>query len=498
MNARPFPFPVRYHAPMHPSRGMSLVDVIVGSALVLIVFVALLGLLRTSLLISSSSKAKAGATTVASTQMEYIRSLPYDTVGTVGGIPAGPVAQYATTTLNGIPYVTRTLVQYVDDAKDGSGSGDTNGITTDYKRVRVATSYIFRGEEREVAMISNVVPPSIETTVGGGTLRVQVVSAAGAAVSGASVRVYNPNLSPTVDVTAFTDISGAIAFPGAPLSANYRITVTKDGYSTAETYARDSTNQNPTPGYLTVARNQTTTGTFAIDVLSPVAVATFFPEQATSTQDLFNSTARVTEMVNVAHTGTAFTLAGGTTAGSFRGLPVAPSYLVRWTSAAFATSLPAGTSVLVRVLDASGALLPDSVLPGNSSGFSASPISLTGVSTTTYPSLVLSASLASAATTSAPTVLDWTASSVVGPIPAPNVPFTLTGAKRKGTTGAGAPIYKTVIATTSDQTGVRNLSLEWDIYNLVIGTGYALVTSTPAAPFTIEPGTGSSVQLIVQ
>ncbi|HEY1041937.1 MAG TPA: hypothetical protein VGE48_00730, partial [Candidatus Paceibacterota bacterium] len=93
---------------MQPMRGMSLVDVIVGSALVLIVFVALLGLLRTSLLVSSSAKAKAGATAVATTQMEYIRSLDYATVGTIGGIPAGPVAQYATTTMNGIPYAVRT------------------------------------------------------------------------------------------------------------------------------------------------------------------------------------------------------------------------------------------------------------------------------------------------------------------------------------------------------------------------------------------------------
>lgn len=59
---------------MNAPRGMSLVDVIVGTALILIVFLALLGLLRASLLISSSSKAKAGATAIATTQMEYIRS----------------------------------------------------------------------------------------------------------------------------------------------------------------------------------------------------------------------------------------------------------------------------------------------------------------------------------------------------------------------------------------------------------------------------------------
>ena len=172
---------------MHPSRGMSLVDVLVGIALILIVFLALMGLLRASLPVSSSSKAKAGATTVAMTQMEYLRSLSYNDIGTVGGIPAGAVPQYATTTFNGIPYGVRTFVQYVDDPADGSGSGDSNGIITDYKRVRVTITYTFRGTEREVGIVSTIAPQGIESTVGGGTLLVNLVDAVGAPVPGASV-----------------------------------------------------------------------------------------------------------------------------------------------------------------------------------------------------------------------------------------------------------------------------------------------------------------------
>lgn len=484
-------------------RGMSLVDVIVGSALVLIVFVALLGLLRTSLLVSSSAKAKAGATAVATTQMEYIRSLDYATVGTIGGIPAGPVAQYATTTMNGIPYAVRTFVQYVDDPKDGSGSGDSNGITTDYKRVRVSASYTFRGEEREVAIISNVSPNGVESTTGGGTLRIQVVNALGSAVSGASVRIYNPSLLPNVDVTTFTDSTGAVIFPGAATSTDYRITVTKDGYSSAETYARDATNQNPTPGYLTVAQSQTTTSTFAIDVLSLFTVETFYAEQATTTEDTFDSTASVTALVNTVHSTDAMTLAGDgmggyVSSGSFQSLPITPSYLVRWTDASFQSVLAGGTSVLVRVLDQSGTPLPDSVLPGNSTGFSSSPISLSGVSTTTYPTLALAANLSTSVPASAPRILKWSLASVVGPIPAPNVPFTLTGQKLKGTTGAGAAIYKTVIATSTDASGVRPLSLEWDQYSFSIGSGFTFSTSTPSIPFVVEPGTTQSARVIVQ
>lgn len=480
---------------------MSLIDVIVGSALILIVFLALLGLLRASLLVSSSAKAKAGATAVVSTQMEYIRSLPYDAVGTVGGIPAGPIVQYATTTYNGIPYGVRTLVQYVDDAKDGSGSGDSNGITTDYKRVRVTTTYTFRGEEREVAIVSNVAPQSIETTTNGGTLRVNVVDAAGAAVAGASVRILNAGTSPAIDLTTFSDLAGTLWLPGAPTSTAYQIFVTKDGYSSAQTYARDATNQNPTPGYFTVAKNQTTTGTFAIDALARLTLRTFSPVRAASSTDTFATAAGIASTANAQVAGGALTLAGApgsyAPSGTALSTSTAPQYLAGWTSVTAASSVPAGTGFTLSVTDASGTPLPDAVLPGNSVGFMAFPVSLAGVSTTTYPGLALKASLTTLSASSTPQVLDWRIAYQEGPVPLPNVAFTLTGAKRKGTTGGGSPIYKTVLATTTGAAGSVTLPLEWDVYGLALA-GTAIVSASGTPPYSLSPGASLVSDLIVR
>lgn len=486
---------------MKALRGMSLVDVIVGVALILIVFLALLGLLRASLLISSSSKAKAGATAIATSQMEYIRSLSYDSVGTVGGIPTGPVEQYATTTMNGIPYGIRTLIQYVDDPKDGSGAADTNGIPTDYKRVRVATTYQFRAEEREIVIVSNVVPPSIETTTGGGTLRVNVVNAVGGFVSGASVRIENLSLSPAIDVTTFSDITGSVILPGAPTSTDYRISVSKSGYSSAQTYARDATNQNPTPGYLTVAQNQTTTGTFAIDLLSSFTIKTYSPIRAAVSSDSFVDATRLAEMLSTQVSAGSLTLSGASgsfaLSGSARSTTTAPTYLAGWTSVQATATSPAGTALSVSVLDSSGALLPDTILPGNSTGFTSFPINLSAVSTTTYPSLALRAALSTSDVLFAPSLEMWEISFNEGPIPFPNIPFTLAGEKSKGTTGAGAPIYKTMVDDTTGATGVRALTLEWDVYTLVI-SGYTLVSPTSTIPYALEPGTTTEAIFIIE
>ena len=476
---------------------MTLIDVLVGSALTLVVFVALLGLLRASLLMASSAKAKAGATAIATTQMEYLRSLPYDELGTVGGIPAGAVSQTATTTENSVLYTIRTLVTYVDDERDGVGASDENGITTDYKRAKVAVSYTFRQSTREVALVSNMAPPSLETTTGGGTLRVNIVGAGGAPVPGASIRIENPSLVPAVDVTVFSDTSGSAAFPGAPTSTDYRVSVTKSGYSSAETYARDATNQNPTPGYLTIAQNQTTTGTFAIDLLAPVTLRTLYPVRAASFADSFLSSAYLVQQTNTQVSGGSLALAGVPGAyalsGSARSTTTAPAYLSAWKTIDATRSMPAGTTLTVRVADGSGALLPDSVLPGNSAGFSAFPVSLAGIATTTYPALSLLASL-SGDGLSTPELSDWTLSYDEGPIPVPNVSFTLTGDKKKGTTGAGLPIYKTVLATSTNASGIWNALLEWDVYTL---SGLTLASTSTSSPYTLSPGVPFIVDLFL-
>ncbi len=487
---------------MNAPRGMSLIDVIVGCALILVVFVGLIGLLRASLLISGIAKARAGATAIAESQLEYVRGLDYDIVGTIGGIPAGQVVATSTQVVNGVTYATRTLIVYVDDPKDGYGAADANGIQTDYKQVKVEVTYTVRSTPHTISLVSNYAPPGLETTTNGGTLAIAVVGATGTPVPGATVSIQNSATVPTVSFTTFSDALGYVQLPGAPTSTQYRISVGKTGYSSAETYLRDATNQNPTPGYLTVAKGQTTTSTFAIDVLAPFTLRTFSPIRATTTTDTFANALSLATQTNTAVTGGSLRLATGANgyalAGTAQGTSITPQYLAAWKQLQGTISTPVGTVALVRVMDGAGTLLPDAVLPGNASGFSTFPVSLSGVATTTYPTLALQATLNTTSTTTTSQILDWGISYDEGPVPLPNVTFTLTGAKRKGTTGAGVPIYKTVIASTTGASAVFSSSLEWDVYT-VSGLSLTIRTasSTPT-PFTLDPGTAFDAALILE
>lgn len=143
-------------------RGMGLIDVIVGIALMLIVFMGLFALLETSLRLSALAKAKGIATELANAQMESLRALSYASLGTVSGAPSGTIPAVATSTVGGGQYVVKTLITYVDDPADGIGNADDNRITTDYKKVKITVAYAVSGRPGSVAIVSNFAPPGVE------------------------------------------------------------------------------------------------------------------------------------------------------------------------------------------------------------------------------------------------------------------------------------------------------------------------------------------------
>ncbi|HEC30774.1 MAG TPA: carboxypeptidase regulatory-like domain-containing protein, partial [Candidatus Yonathbacteria bacterium] len=244
--------------------GLSLVDVIIATAFIAIVFTALAGAFLSAIELSAHQKARIGAVAISNQRMELIRNLPYDDVGTVSGIPGGNIPQNENISLNGINYTRRVLIQYVDDPKDGTGALDTNGLTADYKRVKIETSWTIKGNTRSNILISNIVPKGIETVAGGGTLIINVFDALGSPIPSADVSIINSITNPPISINTFTDINGRVTFPGSPSASSYEIIVTNSGYSTAQTYYADTANPNPNPGHLTVIAGDTTVSSFSI------------------------------------------------------------------------------------------------------------------------------------------------------------------------------------------------------------------------------------------
>jgi type II secretory pathway pseudopilin PulG len=249
-------------------RGFSLVESLVLIGLLTFLFTGIFYGFQATLVLIAENRAQVTALSLVTDRLESIRSLSYVAVGTDGGIPAGAIPQTSTTTANGIEFTERVLVEYVDDPADGVGVSDANGITTDYKRVRVSYTWNQFNSPREVVLASNIIPRSIESDVGGGTLRVNVFDAAIQPVSGAEVQVTNTTVSPAVSVVRYTNSEGVALIGGAPAASEYELLVTDTNYSTDQTHQATTTLPNPDKSPVTVVEADVTTMNFFIDDLS--------------------------------------------------------------------------------------------------------------------------------------------------------------------------------------------------------------------------------------
>lgn len=494
------------------SAGFTLIEVVIASALMLLVFTGLFAGMQLMVEIITHSKAEAGARSLAVEQMESIRSLSYDNVGTIAGIPAGTIPQNATTTLNGISYDVRTLIQYLDRPEDGFGVADSNGITEDSKIVKLTYSWTIQGESKSYTLVSDIIPPGIESTSGGGTLLINVFDASVQPVSGADVHVYNNTGTSTIDVTVTTNASGIANFPGTPAGGGYQITVSKTGYSIDQTYSATATNTNPNPPHVAVIAGGVSTMYFAIDLVSDLTVRTISTPITGVFSDSFSSAAQIQSFSNATITSESIVLTD--TAGSYDSIgsayatAVTPGTVSSWESVDFNGTTTASSSYLVQVFSVTGAgtssvytLVSDGDLAGNSAGFTAGPVDIRTIDPSTYPTLALGVSLFSSSTSQTPELYDWSMTHIESESPIGTITFDIQSSKDIGD-NAGQPVYKYTNTATTDASGEALLSgLEWDAYDVVIDgsiEGYDISETYEPVPFALSPGISDTLTFVLE
>ena len=486
----------------HRSRGVTLIDTVVGTALMLVVFLGITAIFKLSIDVVTNNKARAGAIALANERMEYIRSLAYASVGTVGGIPSGAIAQSETVTLNSVLHTRRTVVEYVDDPNDGFGSADTNGITLDYKVAKVDVSWTSRTGTRHIALVTRISPPNgmevaCPPTAQCGTLTINVLNVATQPVINAQVRIVNTTTSPEIDIATYTNADGVVSIVGAPVAAGYQVTVTKTGYNTDQTYSVTAQNTDPTPGPLTVSNSQTTSGTFKIDYVGTKTIYTFTTVLAGTWSDDFAGTSKIATSTNITVADGAAELAGAPPSypsyGELQSIAIGPSSLAKWKTLTITHSKPSQTDIIYHVYDGGGTvLIPDSQLPGNNTGLatSSSVVDLSNVSTSTYPFIRLGATFTSVDASNTPSIGGYDIAYDYGPLPLPNIAFSMQGAKTMGS-GPEGTLYKYSANLNSGPSGVITIpNMEWDDYSVAVAgsTSYDVASSCNPQPETLSPG----------
>ena len=482
------------------SRGITLIDALVGTALMLLVFVGIAGVFQVSLDVVINSKIRAGAIALLNERMEYLRSLSYTQIGVEGGIPSGIVPQVETVSWNGVNYIRRTSVLYSDDPGDGLGEADENGIIADYKTIRVEVSWDSRQGERSITLAGRVSPSGIETAVPGGILTMYVVNAGATAVPDARLDIINTETSPAINIRTYTNSEGVVSFIGAPAASNYQVTVSRPGYSSAQTYPVTVENPNPNPRHLTVVDNQTTSATFAIDFLATKTVQTFGPPTIVTWEDLFDDESKIALMQDTTVSGGRVRVAGSAPfppVAIVQSIPIAPADIWRWGTLSWDDSEPGDTYVTYYIYDGNIATpIPNSVLPGNDTGFTNSPIDFSMVPVSEYPSIRVHSVLTTEPPAGIPSINGWAVTYELMP-PFADLSFSMRGFK---TIGNNPTVYKYDQTHSSGASASITLqNIEWDTYMLGVATtsGYSLAEGCDPQPEILSPGNSQTTRLYV-
>ena len=244
--------------------GQALLGILISLAVFAILLHAIFTLVASSFDLVNFNKARITARHLAQEKMELIRNLPYENVGTVGGIPAGILEQEENISRNGLNYLIETSIIYIDDSFDNTTPTDTE--PEDYKRIRVEISWegLAASRKNPITLITDM-SPGLTDSADGGLLRILVFDANGNPVPQAQVTVIASSISPPVNLTQNTDDDGDMSLPGAMACTEcYEITVTKSEFSTDRTYSTSEV-VNPSKPHATVIDGTITQVSFFIN-----------------------------------------------------------------------------------------------------------------------------------------------------------------------------------------------------------------------------------------
>lgn len=250
-----------------------MIETLIGLGILAIVSTSIYQAYANILQVVQAAQYNSAALNIMESHIEMIRNMRYEDVGTAGGVPYGKLPQTTTAILDGTSFDLHTYVRNIDDAFDGTLGGMPNDTApADYKLVELQVTCTTCTRYNVARMATYVAPKNLESSSKRGNLFIRVFDSAGQPVPGATVHVTNTAVTPAINLTDITNINGILQLVDtATSSAKYHIVASKEGYSSDQTYP-PGTPANPTQPDATVASQQLTTTSLAIDRVSNLTI----------------------------------------------------------------------------------------------------------------------------------------------------------------------------------------------------------------------------------
>ncbi len=254
--------------------GFSLVEGLLSASIFVILAMSAYGTVTNILKGIGSYRGNIIASTFADQYMEIVRNMPYSQIGSLSGNPHGDLPDFTNaieTVIDGVTYKIYYVVNYIDDPSDGTVLEETDPAPNDYKQVKMYVANVATGKTS--SFLTNIAPKSLEGLADGGALYIKVFDSVGQPIPNAIIHITNATTS--INLTRTADANGNWVEVGLPTSANsYHIVVTKNGYSTDQTYPITIQNPNPIKSDSTISNGEITLVSFSIDRLSDLTINT--------------------------------------------------------------------------------------------------------------------------------------------------------------------------------------------------------------------------------
>jgi hypothetical protein len=229
-------------------------------------------------------------TSILSARLELARNMEYADIGIVNGIPLGKIPHTATINKNGIIFNLMVTVRNIDDPFDGTVTTTPQDTApADYKLVEMSIICANCIQHEPVILNTIVAPKGLENDTNNGALFIQVFNKYGIPVEGAKVQVVKSDNNPPLSFEDTTGNDGWLRIFDTPTGTlDYRLTVTKDGYSSD--YTVDTTDERPIPRkpHITVQTKTVSEAFFSIDLLANLTVKTITQSCGVSASREFN------------------------------------------------------------------------------------------------------------------------------------------------------------------------------------------------------------------
>jgi len=490
-------------------QGFTLVEVLVGVSLLVIVFAGIFGAYRLGMKVVGLSKNKITATALANAQIEKIRNLSYESVGTKNAtlpLALGALDHNSTATVGNVTFEVVTEVRFSADPADGIGLADSCDL--DYKKASVTVSWggTFPGN---VFFSTNISPKNQVQELQscqsqpGGVLSVTVFDAAGIMIPSPNIKIYDPTNHGLVASATPTD--GKYSFLLAPQA--YRVEVSKTGYSGARTYSTDEV-AVPDSADPTVLEGDQVPISLSIALAASISVDGVSPNGQDNFADSFDESPQISGSDSIQLLEGDILLSGPvySSGGWLISSAIAPSDLVAWNELRFDDSRPAATDLFYQILYYDGAnwvLVPDSDLGGNSTGFRTSPVNLAGLDGGDYAQIKIKGNLSTNDSNSSPRIHSWQVVwTTDSGVPVPGAAFYAQGTKSVGEDDLGQKVYKYSQNLVLDGSGHLDIiGVDGDAYQFSVSpsSGLSLIGTDPAVqPINVAPGGTAQVKLFLR